>query len=120
MAAALRVLIAEDDHLIRMIMGDMVAAMGHDVCAAVSSEDAAVQQAADHRPDLIILDVTLGAGDGVRAATAILETRTTACVIVTGDVRRANGAPKDAIVLEKPFTSRSLARAIDDAWARVA
>ncbi len=115
----LRVLIAEDDPLIRMIMSDMVSAMKHEVCATVSSESCAVRQAAHHQPDLMIADVTLGAGDGVRAALTILERRKIACVFVTGDRKRANRAPRHAIVVEKPFSSRALARAIEDAWAQV-
>jgi DNA-binding response OmpR family regulator len=62
---ALRVLIVEDDALIGILLAEMLAEMGHVVCAIETTDADAVTAAVRCRPDLIIADVQLGDGSGV-------------------------------------------------------
>src|ERR1700719_4544619 len=57
---ALRVLVIEDDALIAMLLSELLAGMGHDVCATAATEADAVTAATRHRPDLMIVDARLG------------------------------------------------------------
>ena len=58
----LRVLVVEDDPLIAMLLGELPAGMGHDVCAAAPTEAEAVTAATRYHPDLMIVDAGLGRG----------------------------------------------------------
>jgi CheY-like chemotaxis protein len=53
---ALRILVVEDDAMIAMLLADMFAAMGHDVCAIERTEAGAVAAATLCKPDLMIVD----------------------------------------------------------------
>jgi DNA-binding response OmpR family regulator len=64
---ALRVLVVEDDALIAMLLSELLAGMGHDVCATAASEAEAVIAAIRYDPDLMIVDAGLGRGSGVSA-----------------------------------------------------
>ena len=57
----LRVVVAEDESLIRLDLVEMLDAGGYDVVAAVSDGEAAVAAIAEHRPDLALLDVKMPA-----------------------------------------------------------
>ena len=57
---ALRVLVAEDDTIVGMLLGELLKEMGHDVCAIEASEADAVAAAIRCKPDLMIIDVRLG------------------------------------------------------------
>jgi two-component system, response regulator PdtaR len=69
---ALRVLIIEDDALIAMLLAELLAGMGHDVCASAATEAEAVIAATRYGPDLMIVDAGLGRGSGVSAVEEIL------------------------------------------------
>ena len=60
----LRVLVVEDYALIAMLLSELLASMGHDVCATAASEAEAVIAAARYAPDLMIVDAGLGRGSG--------------------------------------------------------
>jgi DNA-binding response OmpR family regulator len=77
---ALNVLVVEDDALIGMLFADVLAAMGHDVCAIEATEADAVAAAARYKPDLMIVDARLRDGSGVSAVEEILRTRTCSSV----------------------------------------
>ena len=64
---ALRVLVVEDNAIIGMLLAEVLAGMGHDVCAIEATEADAVTAAARCRPDLMIVDVQLGDGSGAFA-----------------------------------------------------
>src|SRR5258708_23274547 len=64
---ALRVLVIEDDALIAMLLAELLACMGHDVCATAATEAEAGSAAARCRPGLMILDAGFGPGRGVAA-----------------------------------------------------
>jgi len=112
---ALRVLVVEDDALIAMLLGEMLASMGHDVCATAATEAEAVSAASRYGPDLMIVDAGLGRGSGVSAVEEILRAGPVAHVFVSGDTDTVQRRRSDAIVVRKPFREAELARAIDAA-----
>ena len=114
---ALRVLVIEDDALIAMLLSELLAGMGHDVCATAATEADAVIAATRHRPDLMIVDARLGRGSGVSAVEEILGAGPVAHVFLSGDVERVRVRKPDAVVIRKPFREADLARAIDMALA---
>ena len=114
---ALRVLVIEDDALIALLLSELIAGMGHDVCATAATEAEAVIAAARHRPDLMIVDAGLGHGSGVAAVEEILRAGPVAHLFLSGDAGRVQTRRPDAIVVRKPFRQAELARAIDTALA---
>ena len=115
---ALRVLIAEDDALIAMLLAELLAGMGHDVCATAATEAEAVIAATRHGPDLMIVDEGLArGGSGVSAVEEILRAGPRAHVFLSGDTEKVRGRRPDAIVVRKPFRQAEPARAIDLALA---
>ena len=114
---ALRVLVIEDDALIAMLLAELLAGMGHEVCATATSEAAAVIAATCYAPDLMIVDAGLGQGSGVSAVEEILRAGPLAHVFVSGDAESVRLRRSDAIVVRKPFRQAELARAIDLAVA---
>src|SRR3954454_11694704 len=82
---ALRVLVIEDDALIAMLLTEMLAGMGHDVCATAATEAEAVIAATRYGPDLMIVDAGLGRGSGVSAVEEILRAGPLAHVFISGD-----------------------------------
>jgi two-component system, response regulator PdtaR len=114
---ALRVLIAEDDALIALLLAELLAGMGHEVCATVATERETVIAAALYKPDLMIVDAGLDRGSGVSAVEEILRTGPLAHVFISGDAERVRLRKPDAGVVRKPFREAELARAIDLALA---
>jgi len=117
---ALRVLIAEDDALIAMLLADLLAGMGHEVCATAATQADAVTAAIQNRPDLMIVDAGLGRGSGVAAIEEILRAGPVAHVFVSGDPGRIQALKPDAVVVRKPFRQAELVRAIATALAATA
>ena len=89
---ALRVLVIEDDALIAMLLAELLAGMGHDVCATAATEAEAVIAATRYGPDLMIVDAGLGRGSGVSAVEEILRAGPVAHVFVSGDAERVRRA----------------------------
>ena len=115
---ALRVLVVEDDALIAILLAELLAGMGHDVCATAATEAEAVIAATRHGPDLMIVDEGLArGGSGVSAVEEILRAGPRAHVFLSGDTEKVRGRRPDAIVVRKPFREAELARAIDVALA---
>jgi CheY-like chemotaxis protein len=108
----LRILVAEDNALIGMVLADMLTEMGHDVCAVEATETGTIASAARHSPDLLIADGTLRGGSGVTAVEAILRSHDLAHIFVTGDPESIRLRRPDAVILEKPFNEATLAQAI--------
>jgi two-component system, response regulator PdtaR len=114
---ALRVLVIEDDALIAMLLAELLAGMGHAVCATAATEAEAVIAATRHKPDLMIVDAGLSPGSGVSAVEEILRAGPVAHVFISGDAARVQTRRPDAVVVRKPFRQAELARAIDLAVA---
>jgi CheY-like chemotaxis protein len=112
----LKVLIADDDRLVRAILSDLLAELGHEVVAAENGAQA-VTLATREAPDALILDFLMPRLSGLDALRAIREAGVTApAVLLTaisdGSVRGVEGAEAVEVLLEKPVTRRSLERAL--------
>lgn len=115
----LRVLVVEDNTVIAMLLAELLAGMGHDVCAIAATEAEAVIAAARSKPDLMIVDAGLGQGSGISAVEEIVQAGPIAHLFITGDAERVQERRPDAVVVRKPFRRSELVRAIDKALAAV-
>ena len=119
---ALRVLVAEDEALIRMDLVEMLEEEGYEVVGQCGDGASAVRLATELRPDLLITDVKMPVLDGLSAAEQVVERRLAAVVILTafGErdlVERAREAGVMAYLV-KPFQSKDLLPAIEMAVSR--
>jgi two-component system, response regulator PdtaR len=119
-----RVVIAEDEALIRMDLAEMLQEEGYDVVAEAGDGETAVKLAQEHRPDLVILDVKMPVLDGISAAERIAEERVAPVLILTAFsqrelVERAREAGAMAYLV-KPFSKSDLVPAIEMAVSRYA
>jgi two-component system, response regulator PdtaR len=119
-----RVVIAEDEALIRMDLAEMLADEGYDVVGQAADGQQAVELAERERPDLVILDVKMPVLDGIAAAERIAAQRIAPVVMLTAFsqrdlVERARDAGAMAYLV-KPFSQSDLAPAIEMAVSRFA
>src|SRR5271154_3591323 len=108
----LNVLIVEDDIMIGLLLAEVLQGMGHSVCAIEATETGAVIAAHRCRPDLMIVDVWLGDGNGVAAVEKIRRTTFIPHIIVSADLSKVRNLRPDAVVLQKPFRELDLERAM--------
>ena len=111
-----RVLVADDETVIRLDLRDMLERAGFDVCAEARDGIEAVELAAEHEPDLVVLDVKMPRLDGVEAARRISAARAVPIVMLTaygyGElVARAVDAGVTAYLV-KPFRENDLLLAV--------
>ncbi len=121
---ALRVVIAEDEALIRMDLAEMLGELGYDVVGEAGDGETAIRLAEELRPDLVILDVKMPELDGISAAERISEAQIAPVVMLTAFsqrelVERASDAGAMGYLV-KPFTQSDLLPAIEMAVARFA
>jgi two-component system, response regulator PdtaR len=116
---ALRILVVEDEIMIGTLLAEVLTSMGHDVCGIEANEADAVAAAARCGPDLMIVDVWLDEGNGVSAVAKILRIGPMPHFFVSGDIAKVLTLKSDAVVMQKPFRERDLARAIDRALAPI-
>ena len=109
---ALRILVVEDDAMIAMLLADVFAGMGHDVCAIEATEAGAIAAAAQCKPDLMIVDARLGDGSGFTAVEEILRTGFVPHVFVSGDIAAVHALVPGAVAIQKPFNESDLLREI--------
>jgi len=109
---AARVLVVDDDALVGSLLGEMLAGMGHAVCAIETNEGDAITAATRFHPDLMIVDERLGDGSGMRAVDAILAAGPVPHVFVSGDISEIRLCRPHAEALQKPFRVAELERAI--------
>jgi two-component system, response regulator PdtaR len=119
-----RVVIAEDEALIRMDLAEMLAEEGYDVVGEAADGARAVELAVELRPDLVVLDVKMPVLDGISAAQKIAEARIAPVVILTAFsqrdlVERARDAGAMSYLV-KPFGASDLVPAIEMALSRYA
>jgi response regulator NasT len=119
-----RVLIAEDEALIRMDLAEMLAEEGYDVVGQAADGEQAIALAEELRPDLVVCDVKMPKLDGIAAAQRIAEQRIAPVVILTAFaqrdlVERARDAGAMAYLV-KPFSRNDLVPAIEMAMSRFA
>lgn len=124
MAAPKRVLIAEDEALIRLDLSEMLAEEGFEVVGQAVDGEQAVTLATELRPDLVIMDVKMPKKDGIDAAAEIVGEQIAPVVILTAFsqrelIERARDAGAMAYLV-KPFSKSDLLPAIELAVARYA
>ena len=117
-----RVVIAEDEALIRLDLKEMLEEEGYEVVGEAGDGETAVKLAVSQRPDLVILDVKMPVLDGLSAAEQIAGERIAPVVILTAFsqrdlVERARDAGAMAYLV-KPFTKADLVPAIAMAVSR--
>ena len=121
-AARKRVLIAEDEALIRLDLAEMLGEEGYDVVGEAGDGETAVKLAEELRPDLCILDIKMPIMDGLAAAEKIAGSRIAPVIILTAFsqrdlVERARAAGAMAYLV-KPFQQSDLVPAIEIAMSR--
>ena len=119
-----RVLIAEDEALIRLDLAEMLVEEGYDVVGEAADGETAVRLAEELKPDLVILDIKMPIMDGLAAAERIAGGRIAPVVILTAFsqrdlVERARAAGAMAYLV-KPFQKSDLVPAIEMAVSRFA
>jgi response regulator NasT len=119
-----RVLIAEDEALIRLDLKEMLEEEGYAVVGEAADGEEAIKLAEELRPDLVILDVKMPRVDGIAAAEAIAAGRIAPVVILTAFsqrdlVERARDAGAMAYLV-KPFQKKDLLPTIEMAASRFA
>ena len=117
-----RVVVAEDEVLIRMDLVEMLGEEGYDVVGQAGDGAKALELTEELRPDLVILDVKMPVLDGIAAAERIASQRIAPVVILTAFsqrdlVERARDAGAMAYLV-KPFTQSDLVPAIEMAVSR--
>lgn len=118
----MRILIAEDETIIRLDLRELLERAGFEVCAEAKDGEEAVELARSAEPDLALLDVKMPKLDGIDAARRILEERPVPIVMVTayGERELVSRAVEAGIFgyLVKPFRESDLLPAIETARAR--
>ncbi|MDG3012092.1 response regulator [Rhodococcus sp. D2-41] len=117
-----RVLVAEDEALIRLDLVEMLREEGYDVVGEAADGQEAVELAEKLRPELVIMDVKMPRRDGIDAASEIASRRIAPVVILTAFsqrelVERARDAGAMAYLV-KPFTKSDLVPAVELATSR--
>jgi AmiR/NasT family two-component response regulator len=120
----LRILVAEDETIIRLDLKETLERAGFEVCGEARDGEEAVQLAREEKPDLAVLDVKMPRLDGIEAARRILAERPIPIVMLTAYghdelVARAVEAGVFAYLV-KPFRESDLLPAIQTAKARYA
>ena len=123
-AGTRRVLVAEDEALIRLDLKEMLEEEGFSVCGEAADGETAVRLAHELRPDLVILDVKMPVLDGISAAEQIAAARIAPVVILTAFsqrdlVERARQAGAMAYLV-KPFAQKDRVPTVEMAVSRFA
>lgn len=119
-----RVVVAEDESLIRLDIVEILRDNGFDVVGEAGDGETAVQLATELRPDLVVMDVRMPQLDGIKAAERLTKDHIAPVVLLTAFsqkelVEQATEAGALAYVV-KPFTPADLLPAIEIALARYA
>ena len=120
MISVIRILVAEDEALIRMDLVEMLQGAGYEVVAEASNGQEAVDLANLHKPDIAILDVKMPVMDGISAAEKIINIAPVLMLTAFSQkelIDRARDAGVMAYVV-KPFTITDLVPAIEIAMSR--
>ena len=118
--STIRILVAEDEALIRMDLVEMLTESGYHVVAQATNGAEAIELAKEHKPDLAILDVKMPVLDGISAAEKIISIAPVLMLTAFSQrelVERARDAGVMAYVV-KPFSIGDLVPAIEIAISR--
>ena len=118
----MRVLVAEDETIIRLDLKGLLEGAGFEICAEARDGEEAVRLARETEPDVVLLDVKMPRLDGIEAARRILDERPVPIVLVTayGERELVSRAVEAGVFgyLVKPFRDTDLLPAIETARAR--
>lgn len=117
-----RVIVAEDESVIRLDIVEMLREVGYDVVGEAGDGESAVRLAEELRPDLVVMDIKMPKLDGISAAEKIAKASIAPVVLLTAFsqkelVERARDAGAMAYVV-KPFTAADLVPALEIAQSR--
>ncbi len=117
-----RVVIADDESIIRMDLKEMLTHLGYMVVGEAGDGTSAVHMARELRPDLVIMDIKMPGLDGVSAAKILTEEQIAPVLLLTAYSQREliEGAREAGVIayLVKPFREADLVPAIEIALAR--
>lgn len=117
-----RVLIAEDEALIRLDLKEMLREAGYEVVGDVATGEDAVDRARELKPDLVVLDIKMPGMGGLAAAEQIAAERLAAVLLLTAFSQREmveRAAEVGAMgYLVKPFNESDIVPAVEVALAR--
>ena len=116
---ALTILVAEDDALQALMLGDILEEMGHKVCAVTSTVSGALAAIASYQPTLLIVDAWLKDGSGLTLIDKVSEKGHVPHLFATGDVAKIKLARPNSVVIQKPYQVFELEAAIERAIAVV-
>jgi len=118
----MKILVAEDETIIRLDLRDLLERAGHEVVAEARDGEEAVELAREHAPELAVLDVKMPRLDGIEAARRILADQAIPIVMLTayGQDELVGRAVEAGVFgyLVKPFREQDLVPAIAAARAR--
>ncbi|MCX6032939.1 MAG: response regulator [Chloroflexi bacterium] len=117
-----RVIIADDESLIRMDLREMLTNLGYLVVGEVADGRSAVNQTRELRPDVVVMDIKMPDMDGIEAAKVLTEERLAPVVLLSAYSQRdlVERARQAGVVayLVKPYREEDLTPAIEVALAR--
>ncbi len=117
-----RILLVDDESIVRMDMREMLMLEGYDVVAEASNGETAIEQTLRHQPDLIVMDIKMPKMDGITASRIIDQTWRIPILLLTAynQSQLIDDAKEAGIFgyLVKPITELDLAPAIEIALAQ--
>ena len=121
-ATAARVVIAEDEAIVRLDLKEILLSAGYDVVGETGRGDEAVTLVEEHQPDLAILDIKMPGMDGLRAAREITSRHQVAVLLLTAFSQRdlieeARDSGVSAYLV-KPFQPRELLPAVAEVLSK--
>jgi len=118
----IRVIIADDESIIRMDVREMLTNLGYLVVGEVGDGRSAVNLARELKPDIVVMDIKMPDMDGIEAAKILTEERIAPVLLLTAYSQRdlVERAKEAGVVgyIVKPFQESDLAPAIEVALAR--
>jgi CheY-like chemotaxis protein len=116
----MRVLIVEDEALIASYLEALVVSFGYEVCALAASAPEAIENAAIHMPDVVLMDIRLARGtSGIEAARQIYARQGLRCIFLSANLDDASRRTLDPCqpidFVDKPVLPVLLRRALQTA-----
>jgi len=117
--APLRIVVAEDEAVIRMDLAETLRDEGYDVVAQAADGLAAVEAVRDHRPDVALVDIAMPGLDGIEVTRQVSDEAAVVVVTAFGQRERIGQAREAGAMayLVKPVTRDDLIPAIEMAWS---
>jgi CheY-like chemotaxis protein len=113
----IRVLVVDDDPLMRDLICHMVGVLGFEVVGTAGDGEEAIECSRQLQPDVILMDIMMPRLNGIDATRAIMAERPTAIIFVSGflqdEIRERAIAAGAASLVQKPFTLGDLQLALE-------